>query len=205
MDKSAFARGADGLLVQMLRFVPFAADARDLGADQRRAIAEVFRAARSPGLDLPVMGDERREVLRPLVGEWRCRVVARRQRERTVEMVFGECEEHRRRPEEPLRLRPGLEGRGVITRVATRLQLVEPVPARGDREARIALEAPLEPGPRASLPSIRSTTLSVNPFSRIFATSHRKASARSSNSISRSSCSAGRNWIAKNGLPAVFS
>ena len=35
--------------------------------------------------------------------------------------------------------------------------------------------------------------------------SHRKASARSSNSIRRSSWSAVRNWIAKKGLPAVFS
>lgn len=89
--------------------------------------------------------DELCEVLRSLVGRWRCRVVARRPRERTIEMVFGEREEHRRRPEELLRLRPGLEGRGVITRVATRLQLVDPVPARGDREARIAQDAPVEP------------------------------------------------------------
>ena len=117
-----------------------------------RAISAATSAARLPKFSgqfsaqtssCCVVGGERREVPGPLVG--RCRVVVGRPRERAIEMVLGHLEERRRRPEERPRLRRRLEGGGVVARVEARLQLADPVPARGDRQARIALEVLLEP------------------------------------------------------------
>ncbi len=143
MDEAAVARGADRLLVEAHRRLAVALDARDLGADERRAVAEVLRAVLRPHLELLAVGDERAEVLGPLVV--RRGVVAGRARERAIEVVLGDLGERRHHPEQPLRLRRGVEGRGVVARVEARLELADPVPARGDRQARIALEVALEP------------------------------------------------------------
>ena len=60
-------------------------------------------------------------------------------------------------------------------------------------------------GRACSLPTIRSTTLSVYRCARMRASSHRQRLVVRSKKISPCRCSAVRNWMTKNGLPPVFS
>ena len=60
-------------------------------------------------------------------------------------------------------------------------------------------------GRRLSFAAMRSTTLSVKPLARMRGRSQRQAAVSGSKVSSASSASAVRNWIVKNGLPAVFS
>ena len=71
-------------------------------------------------------------------------VVGRGVRERRVKVVLGDLWERPRRPEEGLRLRGGLEGRAMVEREEAPLQLADPVPAGGERQARMLRQASLE-------------------------------------------------------------
>ena len=60
-------------------------------------------------------------------------------------MVLRPLEEGWRRPEEAVRLRRRRDGGGVVVGEEARLQLADPVPAGGERQARIRLQMLLEP------------------------------------------------------------
>src|SRR5262249_34071657 len=83
VDEAVLARRADRLLVQTFGIQLPALDARDLRADQRRAIPEVRWAARRPRQELSVMRDQSLEVLPALRG---LGVARGRVAERAVEM-----------------------------------------------------------------------------------------------------------------------
>src|SRR6266404_232226 len=59
VDKAVGAGGADGSLVKVHRLERSPLGARNLRADQRRTILEVFRAVRSPGPELSIVRCER--------------------------------------------------------------------------------------------------------------------------------------------------
>ena len=90
VDKTVFTGGADRLLVQMLRLLRLAADARVFCGDQRRAVLEVLGAALRPLIQLPAVCGQLRRVLGPLLGRYRAVVCG--PRERPVEMVFGQLD-----------------------------------------------------------------------------------------------------------------
>ncbi len=143
VDEAVVAGRADGLLVEALGVELAAFDARDLGADQRGAVREVLRAVLGPHLELAVVGGQGLEVLGSL--RRRGRIAERGLRQRGVEMVLRPLEEGRRRPEEAFCLRRRRDGGGVVAGEDARLQLADPVPAGGSRQARIRLQMPLEP------------------------------------------------------------
>src|SRR5690606_5827270 len=115
---------------ELLGALHLAAEAGDLGPDQRGAIAEARRAARGPSLEHLEVREEGAHPRGPL--RRRGRVMARGQRERAIEVELGGLEERRRRPEERRGLRRGLERRGVLAREGARLQRADVVPARRD-------------------------------------------------------------------------
>ncbi|HJX22777.1 MAG TPA: hypothetical protein VJ454_17400, partial [Steroidobacteraceae bacterium] len=72
-------------------------------------------------------------------------VAERSPRQCGIEMVFRPLEVEWRRPEQTVRLRRRRDRDGVVAGEDARLELADPVPAGGEREARIRLQMLLEP------------------------------------------------------------
>jgi hypothetical protein len=68
VNEAVGAGRADGLFVEAHRRDIAGADASHLGADQRGAVLEIFRAIRGPDLELLMVGCDGVEVLQPVAG-----------------------------------------------------------------------------------------------------------------------------------------
>ena len=91
LHKPMLARRSNGLLVQTHRFNIAAFNAGDLRAHQGGAVLKIVRAVLRPHRELLVVGGQRLQMLRPLVG--RCSFILSRSREGIIEMVFGHLKE----------------------------------------------------------------------------------------------------------------
>src|SRR5260370_1193727 len=90
-----------------------------------------------------MMGEEHKQMARPVLGRRRAEVCC--PRERAVEMVFGLLEIGLRCPEKLFCLRCGSVSISPIARVKTCLQFADPIPAGGNRGTRTCLQVVLKP------------------------------------------------------------
>ena len=143
VDEAIVASKANGVFIQTLGIELAAFEAGDLGADQRSAVFEIFRAVRCPHLELRVMDGQHL----PTLGAFRDepRIAAGSLRQRRVEMVFRLLKDGWRGPEKPFGVRRSGNGGSVGASEEARLQFADPVPAGGERKARILGQVPLEP------------------------------------------------------------
>src|SRR5260370_20931529 len=133
VDEALLPREADGLFVESLglELLPF--EPRDLRGDGSRAASEVFRAVLGPARELGmVLADRVQAVSRS------------RTRERRIEVVLGQLEALRDRPDQlacPGRRRERI---GDFARVKSRLELGDEVPGRLLGNAALFARVPLE-------------------------------------------------------------
>src|SRR5262245_28496220 len=102
VDKPVVSRRADGSFIQMLSIEHAALDPGDLGADQRGAVLEVFRAIGLPHAELLMMAGQCIDMLLPLLA--RNGVAKCGAGERGVELIFRAFPVRRRGPDQPLGL-----------------------------------------------------------------------------------------------------
>ena len=86
LDEAVLARQADGALVEAHRVQIASFEARCLGANQRRAIAEVLRAVVSPYFELALVSGQGFQMLPARVGQ--CGIAEGRVAKRTVEVIL---------------------------------------------------------------------------------------------------------------------
>ena len=135
LDEAIDAGRADALLIEPHRIDVTAFQARDLGADQCRAVFEILRALPGPDLELPVMGGQSSEMRVLLVGS----VTNCGMRQSAVEAKIGDLANIPRRGM-PLRPRCRLDGRSVVAGMKLRLQLSHAVQPLGKRRVRVSCE-----------------------------------------------------------------
>src|ERR1700692_3132601 len=130
MDQAVDTRRTDRLFVKSLCVELAVLDAGDLGTDYCGTALEVLGAVLSPARELPVMGEQPKQMTRPVLGGRRAEL--RCPRERPIEMVFGLLEIGLRCPEKLFRFRCGIGGSNPFARVKACLQFANPIPAGGD-------------------------------------------------------------------------
>ena len=87
LDEALLPGGPDGRFVEALGIELPAFDPRDLGADQRGAVLEIFGAIRRPDLQLPMMRSDSVYVLLSLAG--RRGVAIGGSRQRGIKVMLG--------------------------------------------------------------------------------------------------------------------
>ncbi len=142
LDEAVLARGADRLLVAAERLGGLAAEARELGADERGAVGEVLGQCSAHAASwawCAAISSRQRGRSSAGAASWYAAM-----RERGVEGELHDLEERLRRPEQRPRPVRGGDRAGVVAGEVEELQLADPVPAVRDREVRIGLEVALD-------------------------------------------------------------
>src|ERR1700754_3610256 len=103
---------------------------RAISAPTNAARLSKFSGQSSAQRELPVMGEEHKQMARPVLGGHRAEV--RCPRERPIEMVFSLLEIGLRCPKKLFRFRCGVGGSNPFARVKACLQFSDPIPAGGN-------------------------------------------------------------------------
>jgi hypothetical protein len=135
MKEAVCSGRADRPFVEPHRLGIAALDACELGADERGAVFEVFRAVLGPLLELAMVGRQCLVVLGTIRGG--CRIAERSPRQRAVKLVVCLLKDCRHHPPKSVCVLGRRDGGNVGTREKARLQLPEPVQVGDEREARV--------------------------------------------------------------------
>ena len=92
VHEAVLVRRADGILIQILGVELAAFDPCDLGGDQRDTVFKVLRTVRRPDLQLPMVGSQRFQMRRVLIGGDSVEVAGCRMRKRAVKVIFRRFE-----------------------------------------------------------------------------------------------------------------
>src|SRR5262249_48053002 len=142
VDEAVGLGGAEGPLVEVLRLERAAFQPGDLRADQSGAVGEVLRAILRPDLQLPVMAGHRLEM--PAVFDGLHTIAASSMGKCGEEPVVCRAKLRGYGPEERSRLGGGIDRRRGVASEKQSLQLPDPVPARRERQTRVARQVTLE-------------------------------------------------------------